>query len=155
MTNILMTKEQLKRWHREKGIRFLVLDVEDMLDSLNDVDIPILQNLLNNYADHRAQQGRTDGDLDWAIRALTTRSELAFATPPNPHVLRHVAKLLSHALSPQPVTEPGPDGLPRVVSMPKPEDAVGVDHPKVQELIEALLTDATAGLTRVQRALER
>jgi hypothetical protein len=148
------TKAQLKNFHRASGIRYLVLDVDDIVDCLSLQDLPQLQHMLALYAAHRAAQGQQDDDLDWALRAMTGHGAVTASAPLTPEFIAHAAGLLSQKLSPQPVTEQDAAGNVRVVSTPSPEAAVPTDHPKIKPYLEQLAVDPVGGLQRLREALE-
>jgi len=151
----LSSKDQLKSFHRAKGIKYLVLDVDDLVDCLPLVDIPRLQNLLNAYAEYRRDQGKRDSDLEWALRAMTAPGDLTFAkgAQPSEGFLRAVASIMSDSFSPQPVTERDAQGRIHVISVPKPEDAVPPDSPRIQPYLTKLRRVPREGLQLLREAL--
>lgn len=153
----LTSKDQLKAFHRTKGIKYLVLDVDDLVDCLPLVDIPRLQNLLNAYAEYRQGKGERDSDLEWALRAMTGPGDLTFApgAQPSEGFLRQVASCMSNHFSPQPETERDSKGRLHVVSMPGPEDAVAPDSPKISPYLVKLRRLPREGLQLVREAMSR
>jgi hypothetical protein len=129
-------KSSVKRFHKAKGVRYIVLDVDDVVDCMGVDDLEVFQHILGLYADRRRATGRPENDLEWAIRAMSHPGDLTYedGREPTPQFVDHMRTLIARDMSPQPTPED-----------PNPA-AVARDALEVTKLVDSLALSAKTGL---------
>ncbi len=69
--------EKLKAWLKAKGIHYLVLDSEHLVDAMGLEGVETIQQMIALYEQHCAAVGVDPIDDEWRLRATTPRGQLA------------------------------------------------------------------------------